>query len=624
MGVTDVDRALERVTAALPDAEERPGQHQMAKAVAGGIVAGRHVIVQAGTGTGKSLAYLVPAILSGRRVVVSTATKALQDQLAGKDLPFLTEHLGQPFEFAVLKGRSNYLCRQRAREVSDGDDQLTIDDLADDVGTLGKEIVRLVEWGRTSETGDRADLPFEPRPKAWSAVSVSAMECPGAIKCPSGDECFAEAARVRAEGAEVVVVNTHLYGAHLASGGHVLPEHDVVVFDEAHELEDIAASSLGIEIGSGRMRALARGARRLISEQAVADDVEGAGDLFDAALERAGDRRLPHGLTDELGMALELVSQRVANVTSALRKAETEDAAKARWLQAAGHLYGDIAFLQAAGEDDVIWVDGPSHNRVLKMAPVDVSEKLATALWSGVSSVLTSATIPPRLGIRLGLPPAEVDELDVGSPFDFKTNALLYCARHLPDPRQPAYEAAMHDELEALIKAAGGRTLALFTSWRAMRAAHEALEERLPFTLLTQSDLPKPLLVAAFTDDETSCLFATMGFWQGVDVPGPSLSMVVIDKIPFPRPDEPLVQARRDKAGAAAFRLVDLPRAATLLAQGAGRLIRTATDRGVVAVLDPRLSRANYAFELVRALPPMTRTRDRADVEAFFATTPTP
>jgi ATP-dependent DNA helicase DinG len=182
----------------------------------------------------------------------------------------------------------------------------------------------------------------------------------------------------------------------------------------------------------------------------------------------------------------------------------------------------------------------------------------------------------------------------------------------------------MHDELEALIKAAGGRTLALFTSWRAMRAAHEALEERLPFTLLTQSDLPKPLLVAAFTDDETSCLFATMGFWQGVDVPGPSLSMVVIDKIPFPRPDEPLVQARRDKAGAAAFRLVDLPRAATLLAQGAGRLIRTATDRGVVAVLDPRLSRANYAFELVRALPPMTRTRDRADVEAFFATTPTP
>jgi ATP-dependent DNA helicase DinG len=445
------------------------------------------------------------------------------------------------------------------------------------------------------------------------------MECPGAIRCPAGEVCLAEAARQRAEEADVVVVNTHLYGAHLASGGHVLPEHDVVVFDEAHELEDIAASSLGLELGSGRLTALARGARRLISERAIADDVEGAGDLFDAALERAGDRRLPHGLTEELGMALELIGARVANVTSALRKTETDDPAKARWLQAAGHLAGDIAFLQAAGEDDVLWVDGPPHNRVLKLAPVDVSEKLAAQLWSGVSSILTSATIPPRLGIRLGLPPDEVDELDVGSPFDFAGNALLYCARHLPDPRQPTYEAAFNDVMYALIKAAGGRSLALFTSWRAMRAAHEALEDRLPYTLLTQSDLPKPLLVAAFTDDETSCLFATMGFWQGVDVPGPALSMVVIDKLPFPRPDEPLVQARRDKAGPAAFRLVDLPRAATMLAQGAGRLIRSSTDRGVVAVLDPRLSRANYAFDLVRALPPMRRTRDRADVISFFA-----
>ena len=563
----DTIRAIEEVTSALPEAEDRPGQRAMAQAVAAAIEGKRHVIVQAGTGTGKSLAYLVPLILSGRKAVVSTATKALQDQLAGKDLPFLTEHLDHPFDFAVLKGRSNYLCRQRAREVTDGDDQLTIDDLADDVGALGTEIVKLVEWGRTSETGDRADLPFEPKPRAWAAVSVSAMECPGAIKCPAGDECFAELARQRAEAAEVIVVNTHLYGAHLASGGHVLPEHDVVVFDEAHELEDIAASSLGLELGSGRLKALARGARRLISERAIADDVEGAGDLFDAALLRAGDRRLPHGLTDELGMALELIAQRVANVTSALRKTETDDPAKARWLQAAGHLSGDITVLQTASEDAVIWVDGPEHNRVLKLAPVDVSEQLSTKLWGGVTSVLTSATIPPRLGTRLGLPPDEVDELDVGSPFDFANNALLYCARHLPDPRQPAYEPAMHDELEALIKAAGGRTLALFTSWRAMRGAHEALEDRLPYTLLTQSDLPKPLLVAAFTDDETSCLFATMGFWQGVDVPGPALSMVVIDKIPFPRPDEPLIQARRDKAGPAAFRLIDLPRAATPLWQ---------------------------------------------------------
>jgi ATP-dependent DNA helicase DinG len=619
MGAAEVDRALAKVTAALPQAEDRPGQHDMAQAVAAAIVGKRHLIVQAGTGTGKSLAYLTPLILSGAACVVATATKALQDQLAKKDLPFLAAHLGQPFEFAVLKGRSNYLCRQRAREVTEGDDQLSIEDLGDDVGSLGREIVRLVEWGRTAETGDRADLSFEPRPKAWSAVSVSAMECPGAVRCPAGDECFAEAARVRAETAAVVVVNTHLYGAHLASGGHVLPEHDVVVFDEAHELEDIAASSLGIELGAGRMRALARGARRLVSDGTVADDVAGAGDLFEAALDQAGDRRLPAGLTDELVVALRLIAQRVANLTSALRAAETDDPAKARWMQAAGHLTGDVQFLQEAGDDDVIWVDGPPHNRVLKIAPVDVGEKLAAQLWGGVTAVLTSATIPPRLGTRLGLPPEELTELDVGSPFDFQHNALLYCARHLPDPRQPGYEAAMHDELAALITAAGGRTLALFTSWRAMRAAAEALDERLPYAVLTQSDLPKPALVAAFTDDETSCLFATMGFWQGVDVPGPSLSMVVIDKIPFPRPDEPLVQARRDKAGPSAFRVVDLPRAATLLAQGAGRLIRTATDRGVVAVLDPRLSKANYAHDLVMALPPMRRTRNRADVEAFFA-----
>lgn len=622
MGVPDVDEALRKVTTALPAAEERPGQHEMARAVTAAIDGKRHLIVQAGTGTGKSLAYLTPLILSGAKCVVSTATKALQDQLAGKDLPFLDSHLGRPFDFAVLKGRSNYLCRQRAAEVAGGDDQLSIDDLADDVGELGKEVVRLVEWGRTSQTGDRADLPFEPRPRAWSAVSVSAMECPGAVRCPAGDECFAEAARQRAEGADIVVVNTHLYGAHLASGGHVLPEHDVVVFDEAHELEDIAASSLGLELGSGRLKALARGARRLISDGAIADDVASAGDLFDAALLRAGDRRLPMGLTEELGVALELIGQRVANVISALRKAETDDPAKARWMQAGGHLAGDVAFLQAAGEDDVIWVDGPSHNRVLKMAPVDVGEKLAAQLWGDVTAVLTSATIPPRLGTRLGIPPDEVDELDVGSPFDFAGHALLYCARHLPDPRHADYEAAMHDELAALITAAGGRTLALFTSWRAMRAAAEALEERLPYTLLTQSDLPKPALVAAFSEEETACLFATMGFWQGVDIPGPSLSMVVIDKLPFPRPDEPLIQARRDKAGPAAFRLVDLPRAATLLAQGAGRLIRTTTDRGVVAVLDPRLSRANYAHDLVKALPPMRRTRNRSDVEAFFTPMP--
>jgi ATP-dependent DNA helicase DinG len=233
--------------------------------------------------------------------------------------------------------------------------------------------------------------------------------------------------------------------------------------------------------------------------------------------------------------------------------------------------------------------------------------------------VLTSATIPPRLAQRLGIDADTVDQLDAGSPFDYEHNALLYCAAHLPDPRTDRYEEAMHDELTALVTAAGGRTLALFTSWRAMTAAAEALRARVPFRILTQSDLPKPALVAAFTADEATCLFATMGFWQGVDVPGPSLSLVTIDRLPFPRPDEPLLQARRERARADAFAIVDLPRAATLLAQGAGRLVRSTVDRGVVAVLDPRLATARYRWDIVRALPPMRRTKDRAEVEAFLA-----
>ena len=613
-----VGEALEKVVAALPGAgEDRAGQREMAEAVGAAVEEGRHLVVQAGTGTGKSLAYLVPAVLSGMRVVVATATKALQDQLAGKDLPFLAAHLGVPFEFAVLKGRSNYLCRQRVREVAGGDDQLELDD---NVGELGREVARLIEWGRSSPSGDRADLPFEPRPRAWSNVSVSAMDCPGATRCPSGEECFAEAARQRAEAADVVVVNTHLYGAHLASGGHVLPDHDVVVFDEAHELEDIAAASLGLELGAGRFRALVRSARAVVEpgDNAVLDDLDGAGLRLENALAPYRGKRLPPDLGDDVAAMLRLAADRAARATAAIRKGDTDDPRRARAVQAAGHLSADLAFVAEEREGWVRWVEGPQHAPVLRVAPIDVGELLAQRLWGDVTAVLTSATIPPGLGARVGLPSDGHTQLDVGSPFPYAEHALLYCAAHLPDPRSPDYEQAMHDELEALLRLAEGRTLALFTSWRAMQAAAEAVHPRVPWTVLTQSDLPKPALVEAFSADEHACLFATMGFWQGIDVPGPALSQVVIDRIPFPRPDEPLFQARRDRAGAGAFRTVDLPRAATLLAQGAGRLIRSSTDRGVVAVLDPRLAKAGYRWDLVRALPPMRRTRHRADVEAFL------
>jgi ATP-dependent DNA helicase DinG len=273
--------------------------------------------------------------------------------------------------------------------------------------------------------------------------------------------------------------------------------------------------------------------------------------------------------------------------------------------------------MRSPAATDVTWVEGPDHSPVLRIAPVDVGERLQERLWGSVTAVLTSATIPPLLPKRLGIPGCR--ELDVGSPFDYPAQGLLYCATHLPDPRHADYERAMHAELSWLIATAGGRTMALFTSWRAMQAAAAAVQPKVPYRVLTQADLPKPALVESFTREESSCLFATMGFWQGVDVPGPALSLVVIDRIPFPRPDEPLQQARRDRAGSAAFRVVDLPRAATMLAQGVGRLVRSGSDTGVVAILDPRLASATYRWELVRALPPMRRTRHREDVAAFLA-----
>lgn len=613
--------ALTRVRKALPTGEARPGQVDMAKAVARALETKRHLIVQAGTGTGKSLGYLVPTILSGRRVVVATTTKALQDQLADKDLPFLEKHLGRSFTSAVLKGRSNYLCRQRADELTSGTDQLSMDDVGDQASALGREVIRLVEWGRTSETGDRSTLDAEPSARAWAAVSVGAMECPGAARCPSGETCFAEIARKRADLADVVVVNTHLYGAHLASGGHVLPEHDVVVFDEAHALEDVASDSLSVELGAGRLRALARAARPLVGEAGAADieALEAAATALEDAATPWRDKRVPDDLGAALAAAIAVAVERVARVTSAVRTSDGDTARKNRTLQAAGHLSGDLQVASPVPTGHVAWVEGRTGGPILRVVPVDVGETLASRLWSNVTAILTSATVPQRLAGRLGIEPERCEEMDVGSPFPHGEHALLYCPVHLPDPRAPGHIDAMHDELEALIRAAGGRTLALFTSYRAMDAAVGALRSRLPWKLLAQGDLPKPALIESFSSDEHSCLFATMGYWQGIDVPGPSLSLVTIDRIPFPRPDEPLLQARRDRAGPGAFGLIDLPRAATLLAQGAGRLIRTATDRGVVAVLDPRLGSASYRWDLIRALPPMRRTRHRTEVEAFLA-----
>jgi ATP-dependent DNA helicase DinG len=615
---------LARVVAHLPGGGEvRDGQQAMAAAIAQGIAARRHVAVQAGTGTGKTLAYLIPAILSGRRTVVATATKTLQDQLASNDLPFLEQHLNTSFAWAVLKGRSNYICRQRLAELAtarqDGAQQLALDGVAARVPDV--DLLGLARWADTSASGDRGELPEEPSDAAWAAVSVSARECPGAAKCPNGGTCFAEAARSRALEADVVVVNLHLYGLDLASDGVILPEHELVIIDEAHQLEDIVSATCGVELTGHRFSDLARRTRGLIADDQIAAALDDAGRLLISALRAQPSRRLQGGLPDDIAGVITVAGGRVQLVLNAAKAvpADAPEESRARALrvvQGATALLDDLRLIEAVNDSQVVWVEGGEANPILRVAPLDVAPLLRTALWDKRTAVLTSATLPTRLPERLGVDGVQIHELDVGSPFDYETCALLYCAAHLPDPRQPAYLAAMVAELGDLIDAAGGRTLALFTSFRVLEEAVAALRTRLPVPILSQRDLPKARLLEAFAASEETCLFATMGFWQGVDVPGASLSLVAIDKIPFPRPDEPLLQARRERAGSAAFGLIDLPRAATLLAQGSGRLIRTATDTGVVAVLDPRLAKAGYRWDLVQALPPMRRTKDPAEARA--------
>ena len=613
-------QALASVTQALPAAEERPGQQHMATAVAAAIESGRHLVVQAGTGTGKTIGYLVPSILAGKRVVVATATKALQDQLAAKDLPFLIKHLGVPFDFAVLKGRSNYVCMQRVREIQDAaTGQLDLEDFA---ATTKAEINRLVAWSGSTDTGDQASLSWAPSDRSWQAVSVGSDECPGAAKCPMGDVCFAEAARERAKVADVVVVNMHLYGLHVGSGGMILPEHDVVVMDEAHQLEDIMSDTVGAEIAGGRFARLAVALKRVLDDPTVVGAIaEASATVRDALVPFLG-QRLSLPFPDAVQDMLLDVRGRIQKAQDALRAIKTDVAdAKSRverGQQLATRLQETIDLALEARAGYVSFVSGGPDYPRLEIAPLEVGGILDRGVWSQRTAVLCSATIPASLGPRVGLPAEGFDEIDVGSPFDYAHHALLYCAVHLPDPRSPAFATAVHEELVALITAAGGRTLALFTSWKAMDAAAAAVRARVKVPILTQRDLPKTALVKAFSDDEDACLFATAGFFQGVDIPGRTLSLVVIDRIPFPRPDDPLLSARRELLGAEAFKQIDLPRAAMLLAQATGRLIRNAHDRGVVAVMDPRLGKANYRWDIVKSLPPMKRTRVRAEAEAFL------
>ena len=392
MTETEVAEALARVTAALPAGEERLGQVEMAEAVARAVTTERHLVVQAGTGTGKTLAYLVPVILAGRRCVVATATKALQDQLAGKDLPFLAEHLGEEVSYAVLKGRSNYVCLQRVAEVGQGADQLALDGLA--ALAPEEELRRIHAWSEESPTGDRAELSFEPSPTAWAAVSVSSKECPGAARCPKGDVCFAERARRAAAEASVVVVNTHLYGLHLESGGVILPEHDVVVIDEAHQLEDTISATFGIELGASRFASLARSVRAILDAPDLVDQVDASGlDLARSLAPHVG-RRLKGRLEPEIADALALASERLERVRAALGRIDDSkggdvEARRQRAVKTTGVVTGEVQYALDPRPGSVTWVEGPDHAPSLRLAPIDVAGDLQASLWSRATAVLT-------------------------------------------------------------------------------------------------------------------------------------------------------------------------------------------------------------------------------------------
>ncbi len=612
--MSDVSSLLTQVTGQLDGGEVRDGQLEMAEAIAAAVGQDATVLVEAGTGTGKSLAYLTPTVAGADRVIIATATIALQSQLLHNDIPTLAAGLDRDIDAVLLKGRSNYLCRQRLEELTNvpRTEQLQL--------TGGRnraeEVESIREWAEQTRTGDREELDPAPPSEVWSAVSVGPDECPGAARCPAGGRCFAEAARDAAAEADVIITNHHYYGLDIDNDGALLPEHDIVVFDEAHHLPETFGATCGTEISGTRLRSLARRVRAVLTDTDLPELLDASAASVDELLRPALGDRLE--LDAELLAALVTARDRADQVLAALRKLDRADdetpsgdqtvaARIRRGLTSATAVIGAIDLFFAADDDDVVWVDGSGFQPVLRLTPLDLGEILTDRLWGSRTAVLTSATLADDVPGQLGLGDDEI--LRVDSPFDYPEQALLYCAADLPEPRLDPDRSATLGRLTELVEAAGGRTLALSTSWRAMEATAEHLREHTDFEVLVQGEAAKNVLVEQFRDDPRSVLVATMSFWQGIDVPGPTLSLVTIDRLPFPRPDEPVTQARRDRAGRYAFRDVDLPRAKTLLAQGVGRLIRRRTDRGVVAVLDSRLAtKKSYRWELIQALPPMART----------------
>jgi len=641
-----VTELLSTAVAAL-GGEERAGQVEMAEAVADAIDKERHLLVQAGTGTGKSLAYLVPSLLHRDRVVIATATLALQHQLVERDLPRLVEAVkdsGVDTSHAVLKGRSNYACLHRIRE-GVPNDQGALVELPE--GSLGKKVLELREWAEEeTESGGTGERDHAPRhtDREWRQVSVNHRECLGASKCPFGQECFAELAKEKAHRSHLVVTNHSLLAIDAIEGVPMIPDYDVVVIDEAHELTTRVTQAATDELWAAEVERAARRSQRHV-DGSQADDLADAADALRAAVNDARPGRLERMPVD-LGDALVLVRDAARACLSAYPKAGGDDGEPDAGLtQAKGsvqEVFATAERMAAQVASDVLWVTEGTDRippRVC-VAPLQVWGPMRDKLLADKTVVFTSATLMlggdfSSVATSVGLKPSErvVDGepvgayadgampwrgLDVGSPFDYGRQGILYVARHLPPPGRDGLGTAQLDEIAELVDAAEGRTLGLFSSRRAAEAAAEALRERLPhLTTLAQGDAQLPELAAQFVGDPHTCLFGTLSLWQGLDVPGDTCQLVLIDRIPFPRPDDPLLSARQkaaDEAGGNGFMQVAATHAALLLAQGAGRLIRTTSDRGVVAVLDPRLATARYGGFLKASLPPMWTTTDPAVV----------
>jgi ATP-dependent DNA helicase DinG len=621
--------------------EERPGQVEMAEAVAAAMESGEHLLVQAGTGTGKSLGYLVPAMLNDERVVVATATLALQHQLVERDIPALVEGvkdvLHETPSYAVLKGRSNYACLHRIRE-GVPDDQGALVELPE--GSLGAEVLAMREWveeeAQGEGTGERDHAPRH-TDRIWRQVSVSHRECLGAAKCPYGAECFAERARERAMRSQVVVTNHSLLAIDAIEGVPMIPEYDTVVIDEAHELVARVTQAATDELSVPEVERTARRAARHV-DGPEADDLSDAGDALRDAIDATPPGRVD-AVPQELADALVLVRDAARALVSAFPKDLGDDAVSTQAKGWAQELFKVSERMAANADADVLWVAERERQRggnQLCVAPLQVFGTMRDKLLTDKTVVMTSATLKlggdfDAVATSVGLRPSErlvsssdVAErgdgvlpwrgLDVGSPFDYGKQAILYVARHLPSPGREGLGEATLNEIAELVDAADGRTLGLFSSRRAAETAAEAVRERLPhLTTLAQGDAQLPELARQFVDDPHTCLFGTLSLWQGLDVPGETCQLVIIDRIPFPRPDDPLMSARQraaDRAGGNGFMQVAATHAALLLAQGSGRLIRTTTDRGVVAVLDPRLVTARYGSFLRASLPPMWTTDD--------------